>query len=231
MATEPARYNPQIQSVLHRLQRESAKDWRILPRLLPAIFNAILRRQSWMTAFTSEAMRSCYIPVAPDLGHLLYLTARQIYARQIVEFGTSFGVSTIYLAAALRDNGGGTLIGSEIIPEKRTRALQNLTDAGLSDLVEIRGGDAMQAFSDLPTPIDLLLLDADKDLYLPMLQMLTPKLRHGAMVFADNIFTFRKSLQPYVDYVQNPQNGFVSMTLPIGDGCQLSCFLPSQADA
>ena len=91
------------------------------------------------------------LPVSRTTGRLLYMLARSVRARTIVEFGTSFGISTLHLAAALRDNGGGRLIGSEFEPSKITRARANLHAAGLSDLVEIREGDALQTLArDLP---------------------------------------------------------------------------------
>jgi predicted O-methyltransferase YrrM len=70
--------------------------------------------------------------------------------------------------------------------------------------------------------VDMILLDGFKELYLPMLQMLTPHLRSGAIVVADNIFTFRIALAPYVAYMQNPANGFLSLTLFLGDGTEYS---------
>ena len=101
------------------------------------------------------------LAVSRETGTLLYMLARSCGARTIVEFGTSFGISTLHLAAALRDNGGGRLITSEFEPSKVARARDNLTAGGLIDLVEIREGDALQTLSvDLPETIDLLLLDA-----------------------------------------------------------------------
>ena len=92
------------------------------------------------------------LPVSRTTGKLLYLLARSIRARTIVEFGTSFGISTLHLAAALRDNGGGRLVGSEFEPSKILRARENLAAGGLSDLVEVREGDALQTFArDLPS--------------------------------------------------------------------------------
>ena len=92
------------------------------------------------------------LPVSRTTGRLLYLLARSIRARTIVEFGTSFGISTLHLAAALRDNGGGRLVGSEFEPSKILRARENLAAGGLSDLVEVREGDALQTFArDLPS--------------------------------------------------------------------------------
>ena len=75
---------------------------------------------------------------------------------------------------------------------------------------------------ELPEPVDLVLLDGFKDLYLPVLKLVTPRLRRGALVLADNIFTFRRSLRPYVEYVQSGTNGFESTTLRISDGFELS---------
>lgn len=75
---------------------------------------------------------------------------------------------------------------------------------------------------DVPAPIDLVLLDGWKELYLPILQLLAPKLRPGAVVLADNIKTFRRALAPYVEYVQSGRNGFASMTLPLKDGFEYS---------
>lgn len=92
-----------------------------------------------------------------------------------MEYGTSFEISTLRLAAALKDNGGGRLIGTEFEPSKVKRARENLTAAGLSDLVEIREGDAFQTLAhDLPDRIDFLLLDGIKTLYLKVLALLEP---------------------------------------------------------
>jgi predicted O-methyltransferase YrrM len=127
------------------------------------------------------------LPVSRATGRLLYMLARSVRARTIVEFGTSFGISTLHLAAALRDNGGGRLIGSEFEPSKIARARANLGAAGLSDLVEIREGDALQTLArDLPDSIDLALLDGAKSLYSPILSLLEGRLRGGALIVADN---------------------------------------------
>ena len=127
------------------------------------------------------------LPVSRETGALLYMLARSCGARTIVEFGTSFGISTLHLAAALRDNGGGRLITSEFEPSKVARARDNLTAGGLIDLVEIREGDALQTLSvDLPETIDLLLLDGAKALYPEILSLVESRLRPGAFIVADN---------------------------------------------
>jgi len=150
------------------------------------------------------------------------MIARSIGARRIVEFGTSFGISTIYLSAAVRDNGGGTVIGSAMQPSKLARARAHLEEAGLSDVAEVREGDARATLADPGGAVDMVLLDGAKQLYLDVLQMLTPRLHTGSVVLADNILMFRKSLRPYVEHVQDPANGFRSVTLFLGGGTEYS---------
>ena len=131
--------------------------------------------------------KELYLAVGPETARLLYMLARATRARAIVEFGTSFGVSTVHLAAALRDNGGGRLIGSELEPGKVAQARANLGAAGLADLVDVREGDALETLAhDLPEAIDLVLLDGHKPLYPRILDLLAPHLRAGACLVADN---------------------------------------------
>lgn len=159
-----------------------------------------------------QAMASAKMPVTPEFGAMLYILARCSGARHIVEFGTSFGVSTLFLASALRDNGGGRLITTELIPEKARAAEANLLEAGLAELVDIRVGDAREILAhSAEGPIDLLLLDAAKGLYLEILQCLQPRLRSGGLVISD-----RADLDgddggraaAYLAYLSDPANGY-----------------------
>ncbi|MBY8608782.1 O-methyltransferase [Burkholderia arboris] len=157
------------------------------------------------------------LPVSRETGTLLYMLARSGGARAIVEFGTSFGISTLHLAAALRDNGGGRLITSEFEPSKVARAQANLTAAGLADLVELREGDALRTLAvDLPESVDLLLLDGAKALYPEILARVEPRLRAGAFVVADNA----EYSPDYLAYVRAPENGYLSV--PFGGDVELS---------
>jgi len=157
------------------------------------------------------------LAVSPETGRLLYMLARSTGARNIVEFGTSFGISTLHLAAALRDNGGGRLITSEFEPSKVRRAQENLRTGGLADLVEIREGDALQTLAtDLPGTIDLLLLDGAKALYPEILALVESRLRPGALIIADNA-----DYSPeYLAKVRAPESGYLS--LPFGEDVELS---------
>lgn len=162
-------------------------------------------------------LKDLWLPVSRRTGVLLYSLARSMNARSIVEFGTSFGISTLHLAAALRDNGGGRLIGSEFEPSKVARARRHLAEGGLADLVEIREGDAMETLAaDLPEAIDLLLLDGAKALYGDILALVEPRLRPGALIVADNA-----DYSPhYLARVRSPGGGYLSV--PFGEDVELS---------
>jgi predicted O-methyltransferase YrrM len=162
-------------------------------------------------------MKDVPLAVSRETGRLLYMLARSCRARTIVEFGTSFGISTLHLAAALRDNGGGRLITSEFEPSKVARARNNLTAGGLIDLVEIRVGDALQTLSvDLPETIDMLLLDGAKPLYPDILSLIESHLRPGAFIVADNA----DHSPEYLARVRLPANGY--MSTPFGEDVELS---------
>jgi predicted O-methyltransferase YrrM len=210
--------------VLDRLHAEARRDLFRFLSMIPRFLAGFTMRKSLFEIMTPESMKDCYIPVSREQGAFLYLTARALRAKNVIEFGTSFGISTIYIAAALRDNGEGRVIGSEIEPSKFSRATENLKEAGLSEYSEVRLGDALETLRDVPEPVDLVLLDGWKDLYLPVLDLVRPRLRPGAVVLADNIFTFRKSLRPYVEHVQSGENGFESTTLHIADGFEYSLY-------
>ncbi len=157
------------------------------------------------------------LPVSRETGTLLYMLARGCGARNIVEFGTSFGISTLHLAAALRDNGGGRLITSEFEASKVARARENLGAGGLIDLVEIREGDALQTLArDLPECIDLVLLDGAKSLYPEVLDLIEDHLKPGAFVVADNA----DYCPEYLERVRAPANGYLS--IPFADDVELS---------
>jgi|tagenome__1003787_1003787.scaffolds.fasta_scaffold20851455_2 predicted O-methyltransferase YrrM len=130
--------------------------------------------------------KDLHLAVSPRTGTLLYMLART-RARAVVEFGTSFGVSILHLAAAVKDNGGGVVIGTEFEPGKVAATRRSVEAADLGDIVEIREGDARETPArGLPDAIDLVFLDRAKDMYVGVLQMLEPGLAPGALVVADN---------------------------------------------
>jgi predicted O-methyltransferase YrrM len=142
-------------------------------------------------------------------------------ATRVVEFATSIGMSTLYFAAAMRDNGGGKVIGSELVPAKAATARRNLNQAGLTEYAEIREGDARQTLRDLGGPVDFALIDGwpvneGRSLAREVIEMIAPQLRIGAYVLNDNGET------DFLDFIRDPANGFLSITLPIKNGTELS---------
>ncbi len=161
--------------------------------------------------------KDLYMAVGPQTARLLYLLARANGARAIVEFGTSFGVSTIHLAAALRDNGGGRLIGSDLEPNKIAQARVNLAAAGLADLVDVREGDALETLArDLPETLDFVLFDGHKPLYPRILDLVEPRLRAGACLVADNA----DASPEYLTRVRKVGGAYLSV--PFGKDVELS---------
>lgn len=212
--------DPKIAATLNKLHQRAKGDRWIFLRAAPSALGAMITGQSVFKA-AEPFLKNAYIPVDADQGRMLYVTARAIRAKTIVEFGTSFGISTIYLAAAARAN-NGRVIGSELEPAKVKAARANVAEARLQQFVDIREGDAMKTLANIDAPVDFVLLDGWKDVYVPMIELLTPKMRSGAVVLADNIFTFKKTLRPYVSRMQDRSNGFASVTLPLGHGMEYS---------
>jgi predicted O-methyltransferase YrrM len=179
-------------------------------------------RQSMMTSKTDyrqlyARMKDVHLAVSRPTGALLYMLARATGARAIVEFGTSFGVSTLHLAAALRDNGGGRLISCEFEPSKAAAARDNFVQAGLADLIDLREGDGLETLArDLPDQIDLVLLDGAKGLYPAILALVEDHLRPGALVLADNADWSAE----YLARVRAPGSGYLSV--PFADDVEMS---------
>jgi predicted O-methyltransferase YrrM len=170
----------------------------------------------------AHLLDQAFIPVSADAGRFLYTLVRAARSGTVVEFGTSFGISTIYLAAAVRDRGDGRVITTELHSGKAQRARENLRAAGLLDYVDLREGDALETLGDVAGGVTFLFLDGWKKLYLPVLKLLEPALEPGALVAADDLDLFPEVHKPYLAYVRNPANGYVSVEVPIGDRLELS---------
>lgn len=154
-------------------------------------------------------MKDLYMPIDREFGKLLYTLVRAMQAKTVVEFGTSFGISAIYLAGALKDNGAGRLITSEFIEEKVNVAKKNLENAGLTEWVDIRLGDAMQTLAEtLPGEVDFVFLDGDKSMYLDVLKVLEPNMKPGCLIASDN--TDHDGLDDFLAYLRDPANGYLS---------------------
>jgi predicted O-methyltransferase YrrM len=189
-----------------------------LPRLPSMMLGRPVRPAKDMGLFDDKLL-----PISGAQGDLLYLLARAKGARCAVEFGTSFGVSTIYLAAALRDAGaGGLVIGTELVPAKVAKARANLEAAGLADCIEIREGDARETLRDLDQPVDFLLLDGWPALAFDILQIVEPKLTDGAIVVVDNVSQFGHDLHRVVERLSGSR--YRASRLPFKSGTLVAVY-------
>jgi predicted O-methyltransferase YrrM len=212
-----------VEAVLARLhQQANRQTWRLVLHYLPQLPRLVLGRGVRWDARKAGFMNDKFIAISPEQGKLLYLLARALDAKTIVEFGTSFGVSTIYLACAVRDNGGGRVVGTELVPAKAAQARQHLAEAGLSEFVEIREGNALETLRDFGGSIDLLLNDGFPDYQLGVLNLLHPYLRRGGVVVTDNAGLFKDEMKAYIEFLRDPANGYCATTLALNEGTELA---------
>jgi predicted O-methyltransferase YrrM len=208
---------PKVSTVLDRMYAE-AKNQMSRLRDMRGDFDRPMTAQE-----RADAMSEFYIPVTPEAGRLLYSLVRATRPTTVVEFGMSFGISAVHLASAVRDNGTGRVVTTELNATKIAAAKQTFADTGLADVITVLEGDALSTLAGLDGPVEFVLLDGWKDLYLPVIELLEPRLSTGALVVADN--TSAADTQPYLDRVRNPDNGYVSFNFQVrdSDSMEISC--------
>jgi predicted O-methyltransferase YrrM len=172
-----------------------------------------------MHRFLSDKM----VALDRDKAEFCYQLCRSLRAMRVVEAGTSFGISTLYLAAAVRDNQveNGVVIGTEHEPSKVEVARENFREAGLSEFIELREGDLRQTLQDVGGPVDFMLVDI-WDVALPALERVSSSLRPGAIVACDNTTVAADEYRDYFEFVNNPINQFRTMTVPFQGGFELT---------
>jgi predicted O-methyltransferase YrrM len=210
---------PRVDTVLRRLFAQADRDDEVASSL-PEDRATRTARLRLTVRERADALQDIYMPVSPDAGRLLYALVRACRPATVVEFGTSFGISTIHLAAAVTDNGTGRVVTTELSDRKTTAARANLEQAGLAGVVTILQGDALETLASVTGPVGLVFLDGWKDLYLPVLRLLQPRLAPGTLVIADD--TSYESAADYLAYIRDPGNGFVSVDFPVDDGIEIS---------
>jgi predicted O-methyltransferase YrrM len=209
--------DPRVANVLDRMYTESKNQMSLL-RERRGQFD-----RPMTTAERTEAMSEFYIPVTPEAGRLLYALVRATRPTTVVEFGMSFGISAIHLAAAVRDNGTGRVVTTELSASKIAAAKETFAETGLDDVITILEGDALITLEAMGGPVEFVLLDGWKDLYLPVIKLLEPRLPTGALIVADN--TSAADTGPYLDLVRNPDNGYTSFNFQVreSDSMEISC--------
>ena len=219
--------DPCLEALLDRLHAQSTGQ-------NEAVMSYFTRRASEGTldwsGFDEEThhfMSDKFIALDRDKAELCYQLCRALRAKRVVEAGTSFGVSTLYLAAAVRDNvhrdgGTGLVIGTEHEPDKAKAARAHFTEAGLSDLIELREGDLRQTLKDVGGPVDFMLIDIWTPMARPALELVAPALRPGAIVVCDNTTQFRDAYRAYFEFVNDRKNSLRTVTLPFEGGLELT---------
>lgn len=210
--------DPALESLLDRLHARSESQDEAM-----SAYYADGRPQGDEKAFLSDK----FVALDRDKAAFCYQLCRALDATRVVEVGTSYGVSTLYLAAALRDNaraGGkkGVVIGTEYEPAKAAAARANFAAAGLADVIELREGDLRQTLRDVGGPVDVMLVDIWIPMARPALELVAPRLRRGAVVLCDNTEEYRADYKDYFDFIAGQSGRFRTMTLPFRGGLELT---------
>jgi len=169
------------------------------------------------------ARNEMLLGIGEDTGRLLNILIKASRARSILEIGTSFGYSTLWLAEAARAV-GGRVVTLELAPQKVAFARERMRAAGLIDWIDFRVGDALASLASLDMKFDFVLLDPWKELYVPCLELFYPRLNPGALIAADNMLLPEYSRPDAAKYIAAVRSlpGIESVTVPVGSGVELS---------
>ena len=213
--------SPKVAALLDRLHAHSLGQDAEMGRFFSARAAAgedLSPDQGEVKAFLVDKL----VALDPDKARFCYQLCRALGARRVVEAGTSYGVSTLYLAAAVRDNGGGVVIGTENEPAKAAAASANFAEAGLGDFIDLRAGDLRDTLADVEPPVDFMLIDIWTPMARPALERVAPRMRPGAVVICDNTAAYRGHYEDYFAFLADPANRFATMTLPFEGGLEMS---------
>jgi predicted O-methyltransferase YrrM len=213
--------DPELERLLAGLHARSDEQVAALRSYAEQAEEAQPPAASEVKAFLSDKL----VALDRDKAEFCYQLCRANNARRIVEIGTSYGVSTLYLAAAVRDNiratgGDGAVIGTEYEPEKARAARAHFEQAGLSGFIELREGDLRETLTGIVGPVDFMLVDIWIPMARPALELVAPHLKSGAVVVCDNTDKYRSNYADYFAFLE--AHGFRTMTLPFDGGLELS---------
>jgi predicted O-methyltransferase YrrM len=213
--------DPKLQALIDRLQAKSlAQEAQTNAYFAERIKAGDLSWEGFderLTAFMADK----FVALEPIKAEFCHLMCRSLRATRVVEVGTSSGASTLSRAAAVRATGGGTVIGTEHEPAKAAAARGHFAEAGLGDLIDLREGDLRQTLKVIEGPVDFVLMDIWTEMARPAMELITPHLRPGAVVIADNTVQARRGYEAFFAFVHDPANGLTTMTLPFEGGLEM----------
>jgi predicted O-methyltransferase YrrM len=163
------------------------------------------------------------LPVGPEVGGFLHALILARRPKRILELGTSYGYSTLFLADAAKTV-GASVITMELADYKQAYAREQLSKAGLVGVVDFRCGDAVEMTKADAGPFDFILLDIWKELYKPCFDAFYPKLSEEAIIASDNMISpemARPDVRVYREAVRAKAD-LQTVLLPIGSGIELS---------
>lgn len=201
-----------VEEILREFERRSEKEWDEIGRMDQAEWERHIDR--------------FLLSVGPATGRLMNLLVKEAKAKTVLEIGSSYGYSTVWLAEAVRET-GGVVVSLEIHPDKQKHARDSIERAGLHGLVDFGLGDARESLRALTRKVDFVLLDLWKDLYIPCFDLFYPKLNPGALIVADNMIfpeSAREDAAAYQKHIRT-KSGIQSLLLPVGFGIELSRYL------
>jgi predicted O-methyltransferase YrrM len=218
--------DPKLEALLDRLHKQSDSQ----TREINDHFSELSRTDGTQPLVDADAktfLADKFVALDQDKAEFCYALCRSLQATQVIEVGTSYGVSTLYLAAAVRDTcavsgGEGMVIGTEYEPAKVEIARRNFDQAGLSAFIDLREGDLRETLQKIDGSVDFVLVDIWTPMARPALELVTPRLRRGAIVVCDNTADPRNDYRDYFEFIRTPDNGFRSMTLPFDGGFEFS---------
>jgi predicted O-methyltransferase YrrM len=220
-------HDPDLESLLAKLHAKSDEQTQAIREHYDERDGAVGRSPDAQAALSRAFLSDKLYALDRDKAEFCYQLCRAKNARWIVEIGTSYGVSTLYLAAAIRDNiraagGDGLVTGTEYEPEKANAARAHFEDAGLTRFIDLREGDLRETLKKIDGPVDFMLVDIWIPMARPALELVAPHLRLGAIVACDNTAKDRAAYAEYFAFINDPDNGFRTMTLPFGGGLEMS---------
>jgi predicted O-methyltransferase YrrM len=228
--TNSVRLDARVESLLDRLYEQHTAQGSSMAAYYAERAAGRSPNENWFDDRIHAFLRDKLVALDRPKAEFCYMTCRALRALRIVEVGTSYGVSTLFLASAVRDNAASqeaktetpSVIATEHEAEKAKIARSHFAEAGLSHLIDLREGDLRQTLIGLEGPIDFALIDIWTAMARPALELVAPRLRTGGVVICDNTQHFRDAYQDYFAFVHDPRNGLRTMTLPFEGGLEFT---------